>query len=214
MVLNLYVLTWWGRRRISLRKRLGEEPMNCWEKFCQERLCYVIYHDHLQSLDIYQSTYQDCKLGQEPSMNFISSTLVTNDRAFVVVRVAIAIWSLTLTLNGFEGQKSFYFGSYFPMGEFFYLTDSYYCDFSCVFNNVRQFPKNKNRRGIRESLALFEQSLVLPFQLSGCPSSGGLHFVVDSMARFLSISRYDPPSWNSCVLVDEQRIFSNHFHAG
>ncbi|CAG5079380.1 Oidioi.mRNA.OKI2018_I69.PAR.g9240.t1.cds [Oikopleura dioica] len=91
-VILLYILTWWTRRRMSLLKRLGDEPMNCWEKFSQ-----------------------DCKLGQEPSMNFISSTLINNDRAFVLIRVVIAIWSLTLTLNGWEGQRSLYFGSYFPM---------------------------------------------------------------------------------------------------
>ena len=50
-------------------------------------------------------------------MNFISSTLINNDRVFVIIRVVIAIWSLTLTLNGWEGQRSLYFGSYFPMGK-------------------------------------------------------------------------------------------------
>ena len=54
-------------------------------------------------------------------MNFISSTLINNDRAFITIRVTIAIWSLTLTANGYEGRRSLFFGAYFPMGKNLYL---------------------------------------------------------------------------------------------
>ncbi|CAG5110334.1 Oidioi.mRNA.OKI2018_I69.chr2.g4746.t1.cds [Oikopleura dioica] len=52
--------------------------------------------------------------GQEPAMNSISSTMITNDRVFIIMRITLAMWSLTMILFGWEGIRSIIFGAYFP----------------------------------------------------------------------------------------------------
>jgi hypothetical protein len=80
------------RKNLSLKKRLGEEPLNIWEKFCE-----------------------GTKLGSEPAINFVGSCLITNDRVFIIIRIVMATWSMTLTILGFAGIRSIIFGSYFPL---------------------------------------------------------------------------------------------------
>jgi len=87
-----YVLMHRTRKKISLKKQLGEEPLTYWETFSE-----------------------GTKLGTEPAINFISSCLVTNDRIFIIIRLVMAFWSLTLTILGFAGIRSIVFGSYFPL---------------------------------------------------------------------------------------------------
>ena len=77
---------------MSLSKLLGEESMSGWEKFCHQ-----------------------FKLGQTPAINFVSSCLITNDRVFILLRVILAIWSLVITLYTWAGQRSIFFGSYYPL---------------------------------------------------------------------------------------------------
>ncbi|CAG5110333.1 Oidioi.mRNA.OKI2018_I69.chr2.g4745.t1.cds [Oikopleura dioica] len=86
-----YFVIWWVRRNISVSKLLGEESMTRFQKFAQY-----------------------CKLGQEPAMNSISSTMITNDRVFIIMRITLAMWSLTMILFGWEGIRSLIFGAYFP----------------------------------------------------------------------------------------------------
>jgi len=80
------------RKNLSLKKQLGEEPLTYWEYFCE-----------------------GTKLGTEPAINFVSSCLVTNDRVFIIIRIVMALWSMTLTILGFAGIRSIIFGSYFPL---------------------------------------------------------------------------------------------------
>ena len=80
------------RKNFSLKKQLGEEPLNYWEAFCE-----------------------GTKLGSEPAINFVSSCLITNDRVFIIIRIVMALWSMTLTILGFAGIRSIIFGSYFPL---------------------------------------------------------------------------------------------------
>lgn len=90
--LGFYTATWWSRKKMSVAKLLGETPMNGWEKFCHE-----------------------FKLGQTPAMNFVSSCLITNDRVFITLRVILAVWSLVLTIFTWGGNRSIFFGSYYPL---------------------------------------------------------------------------------------------------
>ena len=82
------------RKKMDPLKLLGVKPMTTLEKYAQA-----------------------CKFGQEPAMNFVSSTLVTNDRVYVIMRLTIAIWSLSLTAVMNEGLRTVVFGSYFPLGK-------------------------------------------------------------------------------------------------
>jgi hypothetical protein len=87
-----YVLMWWTRKNLSLNKQLGEEQLGIWEKICE-----------------------GTKLGTEPAINFVSSCLITNDRVFIIIRIIMAFYSMTLTILGFAGIRSIIFGSYFPL---------------------------------------------------------------------------------------------------
>ena len=87
-----YVAMWWTRRKLSIKKQLGDEPLSIWEKFCE-----------------------GTRLGTEPAINFVSSVLVTNDRVFILLRVVLAIWSLVITVYTWAGQRSIFFGSYYPL---------------------------------------------------------------------------------------------------
>merc|ERR1712032_1155816 len=87
-----YVAMWRTRKNLSLEKQLGEEDLSIWEKFCE-----------------------GTKLGTEPAINFVSSCLITNDRVFIIIRIIMALYSLTLTILGFAGMRSIVFGSYFPL---------------------------------------------------------------------------------------------------
>ena len=91
-----YLFTWWVRKNIDPLKLIGEKPLTRLEKYAQA-----------------------CKLGQEPAMNFISSTLVTNDRTYIIIRIVLAIWSLLLTIVTFEqeGARALFIGSYYPLGD-------------------------------------------------------------------------------------------------
>jgi len=93
-VLN-YIGTWWIRKNLSFLQKIDEAPMSRLEKYAQA-----------------------CELGREPAMNFISSTLITQDRAFIVMRVVLALWSMTLTAVAWEGVRSLFYGFYYPIGKF------------------------------------------------------------------------------------------------
>ncbi|CAG5077797.1 Oidioi.mRNA.OKI2018_I69.PAR.g8814.t1.cds [Oikopleura dioica] len=80
------------RKKMDPLKHFGAKPMTSLERYAQA-----------------------CKFGQEPAMNFVSSTLVTNDRVYVIIRLTIAIWSLSLTAMINEGLRTWIFGSYFPL---------------------------------------------------------------------------------------------------
>ena len=56
-------------------------------------------------------------------MNAISSTVITNDRVFIIMRITLAMWSLTMILFGWEGLRSLIFGAYFPFGMMFFRKD-------------------------------------------------------------------------------------------
>jgi hypothetical protein len=88
----LYVVMWKIRKNLTFKKLIGEEPLSCFEKFSM-----------------------GTKYGQEPAINFVSSCLVTNDRIFILIRIIMALWSLTLTIFGWSGNRSIIFGSYFPL---------------------------------------------------------------------------------------------------
>ncbi|CBY11902.1 unnamed protein product [Oikopleura dioica] len=90
-VLN-YIGTWWIRKNLSFLQKIDEAPMSRLEKYAQA-----------------------CELGREPAMNFISSTLITQDRAFIVMRVVLALWSMTLTAVAWEGVRSLFYGFYYPI---------------------------------------------------------------------------------------------------
>ncbi|CBY12869.1 unnamed protein product [Oikopleura dioica] len=90
--LGLYFAAWFSRKKISLPKLLGDKSMNGWEIFCTE-----------------------FKLGQTPAINFVSSCLITNDRVFITLRVILAIWSLVVTIFTWAGNRSIFFGSYYPL---------------------------------------------------------------------------------------------------
>jgi len=90
--LGLYFAAWFSRKKISLPKLLGDTSMNGWEIFCTE-----------------------FKLGQTPAINFVSSCLITNDRVFITLRVILAIWSLVVTIFTWAGNRSIFFGSYYPL---------------------------------------------------------------------------------------------------
>jgi len=90
--LGLYFAAWFSRKKISLAKLLGDKSMNGWEIFCTE-----------------------FKLGQTPAINFVSSCLITNDRVFITLRVILAIWSLVVTIFTWAGNRSIFFGSYYPL---------------------------------------------------------------------------------------------------
>lgn len=92
-VLN-YVGTWWIRKNLSFLQRIGEAPLSRLEKYAQA-----------------------CQLGREPAMNFISSTLITQDRVFIVMRIVLALWSMTLTFVAWEGVRSPFYGLYYPIGK-------------------------------------------------------------------------------------------------
>jgi len=87
-----YVAMWWTRRKLSIKKQLGDEPLSIWEKFCE-----------------------GTRLGTEPAINFVSSVLVTNDRVYIIIRVFMAVYSMTLTYLGWAGVRSIIFGAYFPL---------------------------------------------------------------------------------------------------
>ena len=91
-VLGLYYAAYRTRKKISLAKRLDEEPKTRWETFCLE-----------------------FELGQEPSINFVSSCLMTNDRVYIALRLILAVWSLTLTLLTWAGARSILMGTYYPL---------------------------------------------------------------------------------------------------
>jgi len=91
MFIGYYVMAR-SRKSLSLKKQLGEEPLTYWEIFCE-----------------------GTKLGTEPAINFVGSCLVTNDRVFIIIRIVMALWSLTLTILGWAGARSIIFGSYFPL---------------------------------------------------------------------------------------------------
>ena len=90
-----YLFTWWVRKNIEPLKLIGEAPLTRMEKYAQA-----------------------CKLGQEPAMNFICSTLITNDRVYIVIRLVLAIWSSALNLVTFdaEGIRGIFGGSYYLIG--------------------------------------------------------------------------------------------------
>ncbi|CAG5102291.1 Oidioi.mRNA.OKI2018_I69.chr1.g232.t1.cds [Oikopleura dioica] len=87
-----YIFTWWTRKNLAPLKRLGEEPLTKIEQYSQ-----------------------NCRLGQEPAMNFISSALITNDRAYIVIRCILAFSSLFLTVSANEGVRSIFLGAYYPL---------------------------------------------------------------------------------------------------
>ncbi|CAG5078792.1 Oidioi.mRNA.OKI2018_I69.PAR.g9089.t1.cds [Oikopleura dioica] len=88
-----YFFTWLVRRRISPLKLIGEAPLSKLETYAQA-----------------------CKLGQEPTINFVSSVLITNDRVYIVMRLIVAIWSLFLTYATleWEGIRVIVAGLYYP----------------------------------------------------------------------------------------------------
>ena len=90
--LALYVVMWLRRKKISLLKLLGERSMTGWENICQE-----------------------FKLGQAPAINFVSSCIITNDRVFITLRVMLAVWSMVVTVYTFAGNRSIFFGTYYPL---------------------------------------------------------------------------------------------------
>ena len=90
--LGLYFAAYLTRKKISLPKLLGEKTMSNWESFCH-----------------------NFKLGQTPAINFVSSCLITNDRVYIILRIILAIWSLTLTIFSWSGNRSIVFGSYYPL---------------------------------------------------------------------------------------------------
>ena len=96
LALSNYAFTWWVRKNIDPLKLIGEKPLTKLEKYAQA-----------------------CKLGQEPAMNFISSTLVTNDRTYIIIRIILALWSsaLTLVTIKWEGIRALFSGSYYPIGK-------------------------------------------------------------------------------------------------
>ena len=96
-VLN-YVGTWWIRKNLSFLQRIGETPISRLEKYAQA-----------------------CALGREPAMNFISSTLITQDRVFIVMRIVLALWSMTLTFVAWEGIRSPFYGLYYPIGKLIHV---------------------------------------------------------------------------------------------
>ena len=96
-VLN-YVGTWWIRKNLSFLQRIGEAPISRLEKYAQA-----------------------CALGREPAMNFISSTLITQDRVFIVMRIVLALWSMTLTFVAWEGIRSPFYGLYYPIGKLIHV---------------------------------------------------------------------------------------------
>jgi len=87
-----YVWTWWLRKNLSLRQKIDEAPMSVFEKYALA-----------------------CQLGREPAMNFISSTLVTQDRPMIVMRITLALCSMGLTFVAYEGIRSPFFGFYYPI---------------------------------------------------------------------------------------------------
>lgn len=90
--LALYLASWLSRKKINALKLLGDKSMNRWETFCQ-----------------------GFKLGQAPAINFVSSCLITNDRVFITLRVILAVWSLVITIYTWAGNRSIFFGSYYPL---------------------------------------------------------------------------------------------------
>ena len=91
----IYFITWLTRKKISLLKLLGEKSMTGWENVCQES-----------------------ELGQAPAINFVSSCIITNDRVFITLRVMLAVWSLVLTVYTFAGNRSVFFGTYYPLAAY------------------------------------------------------------------------------------------------
>lgn len=91
-LLCLYYATYLTRKKMSLAKHLGVEQRTGWETFCQ-----------------------NFELGQSPTINFVSSCLITNDRVFIVMRLILAVWSLTVTLFTFAGARSIILGLYYPL---------------------------------------------------------------------------------------------------
>ncbi|CAG5080690.1 Oidioi.mRNA.OKI2018_I69.PAR.g9684.t1.cds [Oikopleura dioica] len=65
-----YVICWKVRKNIHPMKLIGEIPMTKFEKYAFA-----------------------CQLGREPAINFVNSTLVTNDRAYVVLRLILGLTS-------------------------------------------------------------------------------------------------------------------------
>ena len=88
----LYTATWWARKKISVLKLLGEKSMTRWETFSQ-----------------------GFKLGQAPAITFVSSCLITNDRVFITLRVILAVWSMVITVFTWAGNRSVFFGTYYPL---------------------------------------------------------------------------------------------------
>ena len=93
--LALYFVMWLRRKKISLLKLLGEREMTGWENICQE-----------------------FKLGQAPAINFVSSCIITNDRVFITLRVMLAVWSMVVTVYTFAGNRSIFFGTYYPLAAY------------------------------------------------------------------------------------------------
>jgi len=87
-----YVWTWWIRKNLSLLQKIGEAPMSTLQNYAVA-----------------------CQLGREPAMNFISSTLVTQDRPMIVMRITLALCSTCLTFVAWEGIRSPFFGLYYPI---------------------------------------------------------------------------------------------------
>ena len=93
--LALYLVMWLRRKKISLLKLLGEREMTRWENICQE-----------------------FKLGQAPAINFVSSCIITNDRVFITLRVMLAVWSMVVTVYTWAGNRSVFFGTYYPLAAY------------------------------------------------------------------------------------------------
>jgi len=66
-------------------------------------------------MSVFEKYALACQLGREPAMNFISSTLVTQDRPMIVMRITLALCSMGLTFVAYEGIRSPFFGFYYPI---------------------------------------------------------------------------------------------------
>ena len=88
-----YVLCWKVRKNINPMKLIGEIPMTRFEKYAFA-----------------------CQLGREPAINFVNSTLVTNDRAYIIIRLVLGLTQcIQLT---YVGSSSPFRGLNYPMGIF------------------------------------------------------------------------------------------------
>jgi len=66
----------------------------------------------------WENICQEFKLGQAPAINFVSSCIITNDRVFITLRVMLAVWSMVVTVYTWAGNRSVFFGTYYPLAAY------------------------------------------------------------------------------------------------